>query len=89
MLGGVELNVRTRARVRTVVGAVDVTENAASLIRRTDLALNAGAGLERAVPHARAFVEALYAHGLRNVTPDGAADTTRTRTLTLLAGLRF
>lgn len=89
VLGGAEIGVRIRARVRTVVGAIDATEDAASLIRRTDVALNAGAGLERTLAKARVFVEALYAHGLRNVSADDAGDTTRTRTLTLLAGVRF
>lgn len=89
VVGGAEIGVRIRARVRTVVGSIDATEDAASLIRRTDVALNAGAGLERTLAKARLFVEALYAHGLRNVATEAAGDTTRTRTLTLLAGVRF
>lgn len=89
VLGGAELSVRLRARVRTVVGAADTTEDAASLIRRTDVAVNAGAGLERILAKSRVFIEALYSHGLRNVSRADAGDTTRTRTLTLLAGVRF
>lgn len=88
-LGGAELGVRIRARVRTVVGAVDAEEDAQDLIRRTDVSLAGGAGIERALGKSTVFVEGLYSHGLRNVTPDASGDTTRTRTVTLLAGLRF
>lgn len=88
-VGGVEVGLRTRARIRTLVGGLAVEEDASSRIRRADLALDAGVGLERALPKARVFVEALYAHGLRNVTPDDSGAALRTRTLTLSAGLRF
>lgn len=87
--GGPEVSVRTRARVRTVAGALDVEEDAASFIRRVDIALNVGAGVERRLPKARVFVEALYEHGFRNVAASESGEAARTRTLTLFAGLRF
>lgn len=89
VLGGAELGVRIRARVRKVVGAIDAEEDAQDLVRRTDVALTGGAGIDRAMGKSTVFVEGLYSHGVRNVTPDASGDTTRTRTLTLLAGLRF
>lgn len=89
VLGGAEVGIRIRARVRTVVGAVDTEEDAQALIRRTDIALAGGAGIERTMGKSTLFVEGLYSHGVRNVTPDDSGDTTRTRTLTLLAGVRF
>lgn len=89
LVGGAEIGVRLRARVRTVAGALDATEDAASDIRRIDVALNAGAGLERPLSASRVFVEALYAHGLLDVSADDAQGAMRTRTLTVLAGIRF
>lgn len=89
VLGGAEVGLRLRARVRTVVGQIDTEEDAQALIRRTDIALTGGAGIERVMGRSRVFVEGVYSHGVRNVTPDDSGDTTRTRTLTLLAGVRF
>lgn len=88
-LAGAEVGFRMRARVRTVAGQIDTEEDAQALIRRTDIALTGGAGIERVMGKSRVFVEGLYSHGVRNVTPDDSGDTTRTRTLTLLAGVRF
>ena len=89
-VGGVEWAARTKARVRTVLGAIEIEEDASALVRRSDLALDFGAGVERTLGASQVFVEGLYAYGLRNVTPDPAStDSARTRTFTLLAGLRF
>jgi Outer membrane protein beta-barrel domain len=90
LIGGAEFAVRLRAKVRTVLGPLENEEDATSLVRRTDLSLDFGAGVERILGASRVFVEGLYAYGLRNVTPDPASsDSARTRTFTLLAGLRF
>jgi Outer membrane protein beta-barrel domain len=90
LVGGAEFAVRTRARIRTVLGALESEQDASSLVRRSDVSLDFGAGVERTLAKSRLFVEGLYAHGLRNVTPDRAnTDSTRTRTFSLLAGLRF
>jgi len=89
-VGGPELSIRTRARVQTTLGLQSLDEDARDVTRRTDLAVSAGGGVERVLPHARLFVEGLYSHGLRNVVvPDAQTSAVRTRTFTLLAGLRF
>lgn len=90
LVSGLETAVRTRARIRTVVGTSAITEDAAAAVRRLDLALNVGGGVERRTGRARVFVEGLYAWGLRNVLADPPpTDSASTRTLTLLAGVRF
>jgi hypothetical protein len=89
-IAGPEISLRLNARVVTTLGTVTVDEDANDLTRGTDIAANAGAGLERDLGRSRLFVEALYSLGLRNVlkttTP---GEEMRTRTFTLLAGLRF
>ena len=89
-LGGVEFAVRTGSRIRTVAGLRDTEAEASSLVRRSDLSADVGAGIERSFGASRLFVEGLYAYGLRNVLLNPAGtDSARTRTFTLLAGLRF
>ena len=60
-------------------------------VQPTDVAIDAGAGLEVPAGRVSVFVEGLYSHGLRNiaVSPANYFDVARTRTVHLNAGIRF
>jgi outer membrane protein with beta-barrel domain len=89
-VAGPELGIRLRSRVITTLGSARVDEDARDVTRRADVAADAGAGIERDLGRSRLFVEGLYSFGLRNVLKsDTPGEAMRTRTLTLLAGLRF
>src|SRR5262245_3277974 len=59
-IAGPEISLRLNARVVTTLGTVTVDEDAKDLTRRTDIAANAGAGIERDLGRSRLFVEGLY-----------------------------
>lgn len=89
-VAGPEIGIRLRSRAITTIGSSAVSENANDATRRTDLLVDLGAGIERNLQHSRVFVEALYSHGLKNVlNPEVGGESAHTRTLTLLAGVRF
>ena len=89
-VAGPELGLRLRSRVITTLGSARLDEDAREVTRRTDFAADAGGGIERDLGKSRLFVEGLYSFGLKNVLKlETPGEAMRTRTLTLLAGLRF
>jgi outer membrane protein with beta-barrel domain len=89
-VAGPELGIRLRSRVVTKVGSARTDEDARDVTERTDIAATAGGGIERELGRSRVFVEGLYSFGLRNVLKsDNPSESMRTRTFTMLAGLRF
>lgn len=90
VMGGPEFSYRLRSKMITALGAQRVTEDAKGLTRDLEIAAAAGGGIERNVGRSWLFVEGLYAHGVTNVLAKSlTGETMRTRTVTLLAGLRF
>jgi Outer membrane protein beta-barrel domain len=89
-VAGPEASLRLASRVVTTLGAARFDENANDVTERFDIAADAGAGIERSMGRSSLFVEGLYSYGLKNVVkPTTPGEQARTRTLTLLAGIRF
>jgi hypothetical protein len=89
-VAGPELSIRLRSRVVTSVGSARSDEDARDVSEPTDVAAAFGGGIERELGRSRLFVEGLYSLGLRNVLKSATpGESMRTRTLTLLAGIRF
>jgi hypothetical protein len=87
---GPEFALRLTSRVVSTFGLSHFDENADAVTRRTDLAADFGGGVERRLGHAGLFVEGLYSYGLKNVVvPATPGERAKTRTFTLLAGVRF
>jgi hypothetical protein len=67
------------------------TQDLNDQVQPTDVAIDAGVGLEVPAGRVSVFFEGLYSHGLRNiaVSPANYFDIARTRTVHLNAGIRF
>ena len=90
VMGGPEISYRLRSRVITALGMQKLDEDAKDVTRGFDIAAAGGAGVERNLGGAWLFVEGIYSHGLRNLLNQKVeGESVRTRTFTLLAGLRF
>jgi len=89
-VAGPELSLRLASHVITSAGSARVDEDARDVTESTDVAAAFGGGVERDLGRSRLFVEGLYSLGLRNVLKSATpGESMRTRTLTLLAGIRF
>lgn len=87
---GPEVGFRMASRATTTLGVAAIDDEARAITRRTDVAADFGGGVERDLGRATLFVEGLYSHGLKNVVaPATPLESVRTRTVTLLAGVRF